>query len=142
MINFFTKEEEQAIITEIQRAENATTGEIRVHIEKNPKQDILSEAKRVFKMLKMEQTKDRSGVLIILAPQIRKFAILGDKGIDEKLGMTFWVTERDRIQEYFRNEEYCKGVCLAIEKVGMELKKHFPADEINDNELPDDISYS
>ena len=45
MINFFKTAEETLIIAAIRRAEQATSGEIRVHLEDNPKADAIIEAK-------------------------------------------------------------------------------------------------
>lgn len=143
MIQFFDTTEEERIIDAIRRAEECTTGEIRVHIESSPSRSIVKEAMIVFKQLGMHKTKDRNGVLILLAPQIKEFAIVGDKGIDDKIGPDFWHKERDLIQQHFRKGEFVEGLCLAIEAVGEQQRELFPSDDPdNENELDDQISYT
>lgn len=142
MIKFFTPEEEQRIIEAIQTAEAATTGEIRVHLEHNPGSEALSEAKRIFRKLGMHRTAARNGVLLLLAPEQRSFAIIGDEAIDRVVPANFWEAERDLIQNHFRRGEFCEGIVAAVAQVGEVLKMHFPnLADTNENELPDDISY-
>jgi Predicted membrane protein len=38
----------------------------------------------------MRNTAERNGVLIFLVPSRRRFAVLGDTGIHEKVGQEFW----------------------------------------------------
>jgi len=142
MIKFFTPDEEQRIIEAIRRAESQTTGEIRVHLEKKPRSPALVEAKRIFRKLGMHRTAARNGVLILLAPEERTFAIIGDQAIDQLVPPGFWEQERDLIQTHFRQGDYCGGLIKAIEQVGEVLRTHFPRlADTNENELPDDISY-
>lgn len=141
MIKFFKPEEEKLIIAAIRRAEGATSGEIRVHLEENPQADAMTEAKRIFRKLGMHKTVDRNGVLILLAPEKKEFAIIGDEGIDKVVEGDFWEQERDLLQGYFRQGHFCAGIVAAVDLIGGKLKAFFPAKRHNDNELPDDISY-
>lgn len=141
MIKFFSETDEQRIITAIREAEMNTSGEIRVHLESDPKGDIMKEALRTFHRLGMHKTKQRNGVLILLAPQQRQFAIIGDEGIDEVVPEDFWNEERDIIQEHFRRGDYGDGVVAAIQRVGEKLKAFFPRQDDDVNELSDEISY-
>ncbi len=68
MIQFFRSDEEDRIIRAIQEAEKHTSGEIRVHLEKDCRKPVLDEAVRVFHKLKMDKTELRNGVLIFVAP--------------------------------------------------------------------------
>ncbi|MCO6492930.1 MAG: TPM domain-containing protein [Phaeodactylibacter sp.] len=142
MLKFFTPEQEEQIIAAIRSAERNTSGEIRVHLEDDPKEDIMKEAKKVFFRLGMHKTEARNGVLIILAPERKAFAILGDEGINKVVPENFWQEERDLMQEHFRRGAFAEGICLAIEQVGEKLKAFFPYQQDDTNELPDDISYS
>jgi uncharacterized membrane protein len=141
MIKFFKPEEETLIIAAIRRAEMATSGEIRVHLEENPKKEALEEAKRIFHRLKMYKTSDRNGVLILLAPEQKQFAIIGDEGINEAVEGDFWERERDLMQTHFRRGEFCAGLIAAIDLIGVRLKEYFPRKEEDKNELSDEISY-
>lgn len=141
MIKFFKPEEEALIITAIRRAEKSTSGEIRVHLEDNPKEEALPEAKRIFRKLGMHKTRDRNGVLILLLPEKRQFAIIGDEGIDQAVEGDFWERERDLLQEHFRKDAFCAGLVAAIDLIGERLKACFPVQADDENELPDTISY-
>ena len=81
--NFFTKEEKEDIVLAIKSAELDTSGEIRVHVEEKCKGDVKDQAAYLFKKLEMHKTEQRNGVLFYLAIKNRKFAILGDIGINE-----------------------------------------------------------
>lgn len=142
MLAFFTKDDEEQIIQAIREAEQNTSGEIRVHLEKTLDGEALEEAKRTFAKLEMHLTAARNGVLIFIAPQQRKFAIIGDEGIDQAVGEDFWKEERDLIQQHFRQGTYAAGVCKAIAQIGEKLKVHFPYTVEDTNELSDEISYS
>ncbi len=142
MIRFFQPEEEDRIIDAIQEAELNTSGEIRVHLEDNLKGDVLQAAQKTFLKLEMHKTEARNGVLIFIAPEQRKFAILGDKGINEKVPKDFWSEERDIMLAHFKSGNYADGVCAAVQQVGAKLKAFFPYQSDDENELPDDISYS
>lgn len=141
MIKFFKPEEESLIIAAIRRAEMATSGEIRVHLEDNPKKEALAEAKHIFQRLGMHKTQDRNGVLILLAPEQKQFAIIGDEGIDQAVEGDFWERERDLMQDHFRRGEFCAGIVAAVDLIGERLKACFPRQEDDRNELSDDISY-
>lgn len=141
MVKFFSKEEEVTIVEAIRRAELATSGEIRVHIEVGAEAPAIPVATRIFRELGMHKTADRNGVLILLAVDRREFAIIGDEGIDKVVSEDFWDTERDVLQQYFRKGEFAEGITLAIEQVGAKLKQFFPYQTDDVNELPDEISY-
>lgn len=142
MIDFFKPEEEEQIVNAILAAERHTSGEIRVHLEEGLKGDAIKVAEKTFIRLGMHRTKARNGVLIFLAPEEKQFAIIGDKGINEIVPEDFWESERDLMQQYFRKGEFANGICAAIEKVGEKLHSFFPYLDDDDNELPDEISYS
>ena len=84
-------EQQQQIIDAIKNAELATSGEIRVHIEGVcPNGDPMARAVEVFEHLGMHKTREQNGVLFYVAIDDRKFAVIGDKGIDQKVPAHFW----------------------------------------------------
>lgn len=141
MVKFFSAAEESQIVDAIRRAEDRTSGEIRVHVEVGAQAPALAVAQRIFRELGMEKTKERNGILILLAVDRRQFAILGDEGINKVVSEDFWDGERDLMQRHFRKGEFATGIALAIEQVGAKLKKFFPRQADDTNELPDEISY-
>lgn len=143
MVNFFSPEEESRLIAVIQAAERTTSGEIRVHVERETRRPAIPEAWRIFRKLGMHKTKERNGVLILLDLHHQAFSIVGDEGIHKAVGQNFWTEERDLLQDYFQRGEFVEGLELAIAQVGEKLKFHFPyaGDDLDENELPDTISY-
>ena len=139
--NFFTKEEISDIKQAIMDAEFDTSGEIRVHIENNCFGDAVDRATYVFDKLKMTQTELRNGVLFYLAVKARKFAIIGDEGINEKVSDNFWNGVKQILLNHFRKGEFANGLCEGILQAGEQLKTHFPYIHGDINELPDDISF-
>lgn len=139
---FFSQEEKEEIRQAVLNAELDTSGEIRVHIENTCNGDVMDRAALVFKQLDMHKTKLRNGVLIYLAVKNRKFAIIGDVGINQKVSKDFWDNIKHDMLKYFREGNFTTGLSEAIIKSGEQLKKHFPYHRDDVNELPDDISFT
>ena len=118
--DFLTAAEEKDIIKAIKTAENNTSGEIRVHIEKVTEKPPIERALEVFYFLEMDKTNQRNGVLFYIAVESKKFAIIGDEGINSRVPDNFWDT--------------------AIIEVGNKLKEFFPYKFNDTNELSDEIS--
>lgn len=137
----FSEAEKIEIKNAVKMAELDTSGEIRVHIEKTCRADVLDRAAYIFKKLKMHRTKLRNGVLFYLALDDRKFAILGDAGINMKVPANFWDEIKESCMEHFRNGEVVKGLSTGIIMAGKQLKVQFPYQEDDVNELEDDISF-
>ncbi len=140
--SLFGKEEQQLIVSAIQKAENRTSGEIKVHIEEHcPDADVMERAKTVFGELGLHTTKEQNGVLLYLAYADRKFAVLGDKGIYEKVPHDFWESTKEKLGAHFKKNEFVEGLCEGIEEAGLQLKKFFPYQSDDINELPDGVSF-
>jgi uncharacterized membrane protein len=138
---FFSKEQESEVVRAIQSAEHQTSGEIRVHIESVCKGTVLDRAAWLFKSLKMHETAMRNGVLIYLSTSDRKFAIIGDAGINAVVPDNFWDDVKILMISSFSKSEMVTGFVTGIAKVGEKLKEFFPYQENDINELPDEISY-
>lgn len=140
--DFFTKEQETQIVHAIREAELHTSGEIRVHIEEKCTGDAFKRATNVFHQLNMDATQLRNGILFYLATKDHKFAIIGDKGINEKVPNDFWDHIRDDMQAAFKAGNFTEGLCSGIAATGHALKAFFPYADDDINELPDSISTS
>ena len=136
---FFTKQEQYDIKTAVKEAELNTSGEIRVHIEKDLKGDPLDRAAYLFERLDMHKTKERNGILFYLAVDSKKFAILGDAGINSKVPENFWDNIKDQMSENFKKGNFTEGLTTGIVLTGEQLKKHFPYQTDDVNELSDEI---
>lgn len=123
--DFFTDQEKQEIVQAIQEAEYNTSGEIRLHVERTCKSEVLDRAAYVFEKLKMHKTDLRNGVLFYLATEDRKFAILGDAGINAKVPSDFWDHIKGVILEKFKEGKIANGLSSGILMAGEQLKAHF-----------------
>jgi uncharacterized membrane protein len=138
---FFTKEQQAQILAAVKEAENETSGEVRVHIETNCDEEVLDRAAWVFKKLGMDDTAERNGVLFYLAVDDRKFAVIGDSGINAKVPEGFWDDVKELLLRNFREGKFTEGLSAGIILAGTHLKKHFPHKLDDVNELPDEISF-
>lgn len=135
-----TKVELDRIVETIRQAENNTSAEIRVCVAKNCKIDPLEAAYAKFRKLKMDKTTLRNSVLIYVAPNDNKAAIIGDTGIDKIAVDDFWDSTLHGMIQFFRNNNaICDGICYGVEKVGNLVKKFFPISEDDFNELSDEV---
>ncbi|MES2285586.1 MAG: TPM domain-containing protein [Bacteroidota bacterium] len=139
--NFFNEDQKHAIQKAIADAELNTSGEIRVHIDDVCKEDVLDKAANIFHSLKMDATALRNGVLFYLAVKDHKFAILGDKGINEKVPSDFWDHIKLTMLEHFKKQEFTEGLSKGINMAGEKLKTHFPLHHNDTNELSNDMSF-
>ena len=139
---FFTREQQSLIRNVIKEAEESTSGEIRVHIETGIEGEVLDRAAWIFKKIGMHKTKDRNGVLFYLALNNRKFAIIGDTGINAKVPDDFWDEVKLKIEKNFSTEKFTEGLAEGIRIAGLKLKEYFPREKGDINELPDDISFA
>jgi uncharacterized membrane protein len=138
---FFTKEQQTLISNAIKEAEASTSGEIRVHLETSLSEDILDRAAWIFNKIGMHRTEERNGVLFYLAVINRKFAVIGDGGINAKVPDEFWNDIRSVMEKYFSEEKFAEGLVEGIIMTGSQLKEYFPHKANDINELPDDISF-
>ena len=138
---FFTEEEQALIVDAIKTAEQNTSGEIRVHLESICWGDSMERAKKVFTKLKMHETKEQNGILIYIATENRKMAVIGDAGIHKKLGAEYWDKIVQGLVSKFKAGEKGEGLAAAIIDCGNQLKQHFPYVSDDKNELNDSISF-
>ncbi len=138
----FSKEEELQITTAVAEAENGTSGEIRVQIDRYCKTDPLLKAKNLFHHLKMDATDLHNGVIIYVSIDDKQVAIYGDKGINEKVEPDFWDSTLAKMTEQFKHGHMVDGIAAGLKEAGQRLKIHFPKSDNDTNELSDEISYS
>ena len=138
--DFLSKAEEQEIVQAIVEAEKNTSGEIRVHIEDHSEKSPLERAQEVFFELRMNETKDRNGVLFYVGVADKKFAIIGDEGIDKVVESDFWDCTKDVVISNFKEANFKKGLVEGVLRAGERLKKYFPYQSDDSNELSNEIS--
>lgn len=138
---FLSEEDEQQIIKAISDAEEFTTGEIRVHIEFKCKKNPLDRAKALFHELEMDQTEARNGVILYIASDDRKVAVYGDEGISSQVEDDFWQAEINKLIMEFKAGNFEQGIESVVGDIGEKLKRYYPSDGSDPNELGNEISF-
>lgn len=137
---FLSASDEAEVIDAIRKAEQNTSGEIRLHLEPHTDLDPFDRAVEVFDNLHMGNTKQSNGVLIYLAVTDHTLVILGDKGINDVVPHDFWESTKDIIIGHFKNGNIKQGLVEGILKAGQQLKIHFPFIKGDSDELSNEIS--
>lgn len=141
---FFPETAMRNIGAEIQLNERTHTGEIRFAVEaalhpfelvagKTPRERALE----IFSALNVWDTEQNNGVLIYLLLADHDVEIVADRGIDHKVGARGWETICHEMEAAYRRGEFEAGTLMGIRQIGKVLQDHFPADDTNKNELPD-----
>lgn len=125
----------------ISHLEQRTSAELRVVVERKNKSGLnaVKRAEQLFDELNMHETAERNGVLIYLSFVPHHLAIIGDKGIHEKVGQIFWQSVYDAIKIECQHNEYTKGICEGIKQVETQLTIHFPRQTDDIDELPNEV---
>jgi uncharacterized membrane protein len=141
--SFFTDEQINKIMQAVKEAERKTSGEIRVHIESKVEEgEVMDRAANVFAILELHRTRLRNGVLFYLAIEDKKFAILGDSGINAVVPENFWDNIKETMLSHFRKGEFTEGMIKGITLAGDKLLEKFPYMRDDVNELPDEVSFA
>ncbi len=137
---FISDADLEAVSRAITEAERGTAAEIRVHLDHRCPDDPIVRATAVFERLGMHKTVGRHGVLIYVAISHRKLAIIGDQGIHERVGDAYWQTLVTGALAHFRDERPRDGLVHAVAELGEALRREFPRDPDDRNELNDEVS--
>lgn len=145
--HLFNDADLDAIAGAVARAEDGTSAEIRVHLERRVprarwgrKPDALGRAQTVLHLLRMHETAARNGVLIYLAIRDRQLAIVGDEGIHRRVGDEYWARVRDLMLDGLRAGAARDAIVAGVAEVGRVLGEHFPRRPDDTNELTDRVS--
>lgn len=140
---FFTEEEKQIVVDAVRKAEQRTSGEIRVFVENRCRYvNAIDRAVEIFENLQMHQTRLHNGVLVYVAIKDRQLAVFGDEGIHRKVGDEYWAGEVVKMIHAFNRDNIAQGIAQCVTNIGEALCTHFPYDKDADkNELPDDIVF-
>ncbi len=140
-MGLFTEQEQELISNAISAAEKATSGEIRIAIDKYCEGDAIEKATSYFTKLDMDKTSRHNGVLIYLAHADHKFAIIGDRGINKVVPADFWEMTKVAMKAHFASGNLAQGIIAGIMLAGEKLAMYFPSQEDDINELPNDIIF-
>jgi uncharacterized membrane protein len=121
-----TRDERAAVARALASAEEGTTGRIGVRVVPDRDVDAFERAKREFERAGLHRHAHENAVLILVAPKARRFAIVGDRALHEKVGDAFWQGIVNDTQPYFARGDLLDGIVYAIGRTGDALRVHFP----------------
>lgn len=141
LADFIPSEGQRRIADAITDAERHTTGEICVHVTPRCRGDVMKRAVKTFNRLHLYTTKRRNAVLIFIAYDDRKLAILGDTGINNAVPQGFWDGEVEELTRYLKAGRPVDGLCAIIARMGERLSQYFPGERDDENELSNEVTY-
>ncbi len=127
------------LMAAIAEAESRTSGEIRIFVSHKKCPQPMDAATEQFEKLGMTKTRERNGVLLFIAPRSRNFAIVGDLGIHDKCSDAFWQELATTMSLAFKQGRLTEGLIQTVQRAGTLLAEHFPRQDDDHNELPDEI---
>jgi uncharacterized membrane protein len=127
------------ITSAIQALEQKTSGELRVFITSQPTDDALAAAWKAFARLGMHRTNRRNSVLIFVAPEAQKFALIHDEGYAGKTTPDFWQTLATQLHTGFKSGAYTATLVQVLAQCADHMAQHFPHQPGDNNELPNTL---
>jgi uncharacterized membrane protein len=121
-----TPQERGAIAAAIAAAEDGTTGRVAVREIPDATVDAFERAKREFGNIGLQRHPGANAALILVAPKARRFAVLGDRALHERVGDDFWNAVVEESRAYFERGAIADGVIAAVGRIGAALRTHFP----------------
>lgn len=95
-------------------------------------------ALELFAQLQVWDTAHNSGVLIYLLPGDRAVEIVADRGLQPR-GDVCWPQAAARIREAFADGDAAAGCIDAVTAIGEFMRREFPSDGTNPDELPNPV---
>lgn len=94
-------------------------------------------ALELFSSMRIWDTEHNCGVLIYLLFADRRVEIIADRGIQAKSGPQVWLRICDAMTAAFQDAKFEAGATQGVRAVAQELRRHFPNQRAQGNELPD-----
>ena len=120
-----TKAQQATIAAAIAAAEDGTTGRIAVREIPDRSLDAFERAKREFGRIGLQRHEHANAALILVAPKARRFAIVGDRALHERVGDAFWDDVVEKSTPFFARGETEAGILYAVARLGDVLHAHF-----------------
>ena len=92
-------------------------------------------AEEAFYEHRLHETRDKTGLLILLSLLERRVHLLADKGIHEKVPPQTWENLAGQISAGMKEGHSCQAFCDAIEACGNLLAQYFPKRTDDTDEL-------
>lgn len=146
--DYFSENDLRRISDAIEEAEKNTSGEIRVKIMMHFDDDLMMhrdserahyQAVREFEKEGLVNTRDKTGILLLIVMAERKFQILADEGINQKVKQGYWNIVAWNLVAHFKKGQYVFGICSVVKMIGFQLANFFPIQSDDIDELPNEV---
>lgn len=84
----------------------------------------------------LHETRDKTGILILISLFERRVQVLADSGINAKVPENTWEEIVAIITAGLKSDTACDATCQAVTRCGELLQEHFPIKADDTNELP------
>lgn len=101
--------------------------------------EVYQRALQAFFELGIMNTRDRTGILIMVSLLEHKVQVLADTGINEKVTEGTWDGVVTLVLNGIKSGSVINGLCDAIEKCGKILSNDFPIKDDDTNEIKNDL---
>lgn len=145
---FLSLEEKKAIEKCVTEVELRTAAEIKVLVVESSRsfglprvsmadkrKDVLRRAKKEYDLLGIGNTRDDTGVLIMLSLKERIVQVLPGGAINEKIADDIWPKMVNSIILGVLDGHPEDGICSAVKSIGDMLAEHFPVKESDTDEI-------
>ena len=96
-------------------------------------------AKQAFVEFGVTETRDRSGVLILLCEAEHRVQLLADRGINERVAAGEWQKDVNELTRAIREGRAAEGLLTIVEAIGGLLAANFAQSPNDTNELGDAV---
>lgn len=120
-----TRDDRARIADAIARAEDGTTGRIAVRVIPDKSVDAFERATHEFARTGLHRHDAANAALLLVAPTARRFAVVGDRALHERVGNAFWDSIVAEAQPFFGRGDLTGGIVHAVGRVGEALHAHF-----------------
>ena len=126
------------------KIEEGTNAEIRISIRDSRETSeaglsIKDLALKEFYHLGVEKTKNRSGVLLFILYDERKFYIVGDEGIHKRTAPEGWEDVATTLKHHFKEAKFEEGIHAALHKMQHHVREALPNSAHHDHELSNEV---
>jgi len=117
--------ERSRIAHAIGEAERGTTGRIAVRIVPDADLDAFERAKEEFGRIGLHRHPHANAAVILVAPKARRYAIVGDRALHERVGDAFWNGLVEDTGAYLKRGEVDEGIIYAVGRLGDVFRANF-----------------
>ncbi len=98
-----------------------------------------SRSKQAFVEFGLTETRDRSGVLLLVSELEHRVQLLADRGVNDRVEAGVWQRDLDALIVAIAQGRPGDGLVTAVTQIGELLAQHFPQSQGDTNELGDQV---